>query len=106
MAEDVQMASAAEKWNGKADCMHFFQTLFIKRPDITFVLTRTNSGIYPHWNSAFETGSWTEAWTEKDGQAKIVGQYFVLWQYDNLGWRMRTAVFAPLDCLGDSKFCH
>jgi ketosteroid isomerase-like protein len=106
LAPDVQMSSADGQWNGKSACVALFQSLFATRPDISFVLKPSESRQYLHWNSAFMTGDWSEAWTEKDGPVEIVGRYFILWQRDSGIWHVRNAVFAPLECRGKSKFCQ
>jgi len=33
-----------------------------------------SGGKFSKWNSAYETGDWSETWTEKDGRVEIVGR--------------------------------
>src|SRR2546425_4204864 len=63
LADDVQMASAGGQWNGRPACIRFFESLISRRPDIIFVIKRAAAAILSQWNSAYETGEWSETWT-------------------------------------------
>jgi ketosteroid isomerase-like protein len=104
-SEDAQMASAGGKWKNRAECARLYESLFKRRPDITAPHTPTKIEINPAWQVAYETGDWTEAWTEPDGRAEIQGKYFVMWQLDENTWYINAAIFTPMRCVGESKYC-
>jgi ketosteroid isomerase-like protein len=104
-SEDAQMASAGGKWKNRAECGRLYESLFKRRPDITTLHTPTNIEINPVWQVAYETGDWKEAWTEPDGRAEIQGKYFAMWQLNEDKWYINAAIFTPLRCNGESKYC-
>jgi len=106
LADDVQMASAGGKWREPAGTDRFIKTLFERRPDITWVNDPSEIKVNSTWNVAYETGNWTEGWTEPDGKAVINGKYFVLWKQKNGSWFLQAAIFTPMSCTGPSQYCR
>jgi ketosteroid isomerase-like protein len=105
-SEDVQRSSAGSKCKNRAECVQHLESLFKRRPDITWLNKPTKIEINPVWKVAYETGDWKEAWSEPDGRAEIQGKYFAMWQLKEGVWYINAAVFTPLRCIGESKYCR
>ena len=107
-SEDVQIASAGGKWKNRAECAQSFEGLFKRRPDITWLNKTTKIEINPVSKVAYETGDWKEAWSEPDGRAELQGKYFAMWKPNRKErvYYLDAAIFTPLRCVGESKFCR
>jgi ketosteroid isomerase-like protein len=106
-SEDAQIATAGIKLKNRAECAQFFEALFKKRPDVSWLNRPTKIEVNLVWKVAYETGDWKEAWTEDDGRAEIQGKYFAMWLLNlNEGvWYLHAAIFTPQRCIGESKYC-
>jgi hypothetical protein len=84
------------------ECKRFYRGLHIKRPDITWTNKFSKIEINEQWFVAYETGDWTEEWTEKGDTSKsqIKGKYWIMWRYGNDDWYIVSAIFTPLSCTG------
>jgi hypothetical protein len=58
------------------------------------------------WNVGYDTGDWTEQWTEKNDVSKseIKGKYFRMWKKQNNDWIIMSIVLTPLSCQG--SYCN
>jgi ketosteroid isomerase-like protein len=106
-SEDAQISTAGIKLKNRAECTQLFESLFKRRPDVTWVNRLTKIEINPAWKVAYETGDWREAWTEPDGRAEIQGKYSAMWllNLDEGVWYLHAAIFTPQKCIGESKYC-
>ena len=105
LAEGAQVSSAGMQLNGEDEVINKFQFIFNRRPDLVWVNTPIERVEFESWNSAYEYGDWKESWTQDDGKAQITGKYFILWEINAGNWEIKTAVFAPSKCTGDSSYC-
>ena len=87
---------------GKAECIGLFRKLYATRPDILLYNYPSSIEVNDQWQVAFETGDWTEKWTEKGDKdlSQLKGKYSIMWKYADGGWRVATATFVPLSCTG------
>lgn len=105
-ADDAQLATAGGKWKNKDEGQRRFASLLLKRPDLSWFLKPHNVVVNEVWAVAYETGEWTEWWSEPDGVAKITGTYFMMWKKTTgEPWLIHAAVFTPLLCTG-SSYCR
>jgi len=58
------------------------------------------------WHIAYETGNWTEAWTETgdSDKSEIKGKYWIMWKLKDNDWKVLSAIFTPLSCKG--SYCN
>ena len=105
LSDSAQVTSAGMQLNGEKEVIEKFEFIFNKRPDLVWVNKPLEHVEYINWNTAYEYGEWRESWTQEDGATVITGKYFILWQKSNQAWEIRTAVFAPSKCTGDSSYC-
>ena len=100
------MSTAAGHWIGLEVCKNLCRGLYRWRPDITWDIQHTKIEVYEHWNAAYETGNWTEAWTERGDSSKSVikGKYWILWDFKYGNWVISSAIFSPLSCTG--SYCN
>lgn len=104
---DAQLATAGGKWKDKNEGLMRFSSLIIKRPDLKWMLHPKEIVVNQAWEVAYETGQWTEWWTEPDGRAKIEGTYFLMWKKKAPDpWLIHAAIFTPLSCTGESQYCQ
>lgn len=103
---DAHFASAGGKWAGKDIGLQKFSMLLKKRPDLQWDNRPKKVVVNEDWGVAYETGDWTEGWTEPDGTATIHGTYFLMWKKTaGQDWLIHAAIFTPLLCTGSSQYC-
>ena len=105
LADGAQVSSAGMQLNGGDEVIKKFQYIFNRRPDLVWVNTPVERVEFEGWNTAYEYGEWRESWTQDDGETQITGKYFILWTINGGNWEIKTAVFAPSKCTGDSSYC-
>lgn len=106
-SSDAQFASAGGKWQTKERGSRAFTTLLNKRPDLQWSIHPKDIKVNNDWGVAYETGNWSEWWTETDGTAKIDGTYFLMWKKaPSEPWLIHAAIFTPLSCTGESSYCR
>jgi ketosteroid isomerase-like protein len=91
---------------GKEECISLFRRLYVARPDIRMYNSPSSIEVNERWQVAFETGDWTEKWTEKGDKdfSQLKGKYSIMWRYSEGSWRINTATFTPLSCSGN--YCN
>lgn len=105
-SKDAQFASAGGKWQGQDAGTRGFANLLLKRPDLRWLIHPKDTVVNTAWGVAYETGEWSEWWTEPDGRAKITGTYFLMWKkIKSEPWLIHAAIFTPLACTGESDYC-
>ena len=87
---------------GKEQCQQLFRRLFTRRPDIITMNTPDRIDVNFQWKVAFETGDWTESWTEKGDttRSELRGRYSQMWRFADGDWRIVSSIFTPLQCKG------
>ena len=105
LSDSAQVTSAGMQLNGEQEVIEKFEFIFNKRPDLVWVNKPLESVKFLKWNTAYEYGEWQESWTWEGRITQITGRYFILWQRSNKSWEIKTAVFAPTKCTGDSSYC-
>jgi ketosteroid isomerase-like protein len=100
-------SSAGARLVGREDCKRLYRFLHRTRPDITWYNEATKIEVSSDGENAYETGSWTETWTEKGDstKSKIRGKYWVMYIRRKDGnWYIQAAIFTPLTCEG--SYCN
>ncbi len=96
------ISSAGGRWIGMEDCKRLCRSLYMMRPDITWTNKSTVIELNERILVAYESGEWIENWTESGDQTKseITGKYCIMWRFKNDDWRIISAIFTPLTCIG------
>ncbi|MDQ6609259.1 MAG: nuclear transport factor 2 family protein [Bacteroidota bacterium] len=96
------ITSGGARQVGKEECKNICRKLWSLRPDISWKNEPTTFEINEQGNIAYETGNWTESWTEKGDskRSEIRGKYFTMWKLKNDKWVISSAIFTPLVCTG------
>lgn len=101
--EDYSLvASTNLKLTGREKNRQSMASHFEERPDVVYVRTPNDIGVYAAWGMAWESGAWEGRWTEDDGTVEIGGRYFAKWQETAAGWRILAEIFVPTRCDGTS----
>jgi len=102
----IVMVSGGTRQVGKEQCKSICRRLYAARPDITWFNVPTGIEVNDQWHVAYETGNWTETWTEQGDkeQSQIKGKYCLMWRYSDGDWRIISAIFTPLLCAG--SYCN
>ncbi|HXV63382.1 MAG TPA: nuclear transport factor 2 family protein [Vicinamibacteria bacterium] len=79
-----------------------FASHFEERPDVVYVRTPREIGLYEPWGMAYEWGDWEGSWTEEEGELRIGGTYLAKWQRVSDRWLIRAEIFVPTHCEGTS----
>ena len=100
------MISAGGKWLNKAEIKGIIRSLFKRRPDISWYNEIEKIEVNKQWHVAYETGKWTESWTEKKDTTKstIVGKYWIMYKKIKNQWFVHSAIYTPLTCQG--SYCE
>ncbi|AFD08626.1 YybH family protein [Solitalea canadensis] len=100
------LSSAGGRWIGAEECKRLCRGLYKRRPDISWTNKSNKIEINEQWNVAYETGDWTEAWTEQGDTSKsqIIGKYWIMWRFKNDNWYIISGIFTPLSCTG--SYCN
>lgn len=103
---NVILTSGGARQVGLEVCKNICRGLWKMRPDITWNNHQTSIETNEQWGIAFETGNWTESWTEKGDTQKstIKGKYTIMWKQKNNQWLVSSAIFIPLSCTG--SYCN
>ena len=90
------------KFIGFDRCRALVRGLFRNRPDVTWINTAEKVEVFGFWKMAYETGTWTETWTEKNDTSKseIIGKYWIMYTYENDKWTIHSSIFTALSCVG------
>ena len=64
------LSSAGGRWIGVEECKKICRVLYDKRPDINWINKFSKIEINEQWHVAYETGDWTEDWTENGDKSK------------------------------------
>lgn len=96
------LSSAGGRWIGAEDCKKLCRFLYHLRPDISWTNKSTKIEINERIHVAYDTGDWTENWTESGDQTKseLTGKYWIMWRFQNNNWQIISAIFTPLTCTG------
>lgn len=96
------LSSAGGRWIGAEECKQLCRILYDKRPDISWVIKLSKIEINEQWHVAYETGDWTEEWTESGDKSKsqIKGKYWIMWRLKNDNWYIISGIFTPLSSTG------
>ena len=96
------LVSLGGKWIGLEKCKSLCRSLYVKRPDIKWYNESTNIEVNDQWPVAYETGNWSESWTEHGDTSKseIRGKYWIMWILKNGSYCIHSAIFTPLSCTG------
>ena len=102
----IVFVSDGSRQIGKEQCKNICRRLYAVRPDITWFNIPTGIEVNDQWHVAYETGNWTETWTEQGDkeQSQIKGKYSFMWRYSDGDWRIISAIFTPLLCAG--SYCN
>lgn len=78
-------------------------SLFVRRTDISMHLDIAKVEINNQWKVAYDTGNWTETWTQKNdiSKSEIKGKYWRMWKIVNKEWRIMSIILTPLSCKGN-----
>lgn len=100
------VSSAGGRWIGADECKRLCRKLYANRPDIRWTNTYSNIEVNDKWLVAYETGGWTEAWTEKGDTSRsiLTGKYWIMWRFEKDNWYIISAIFTPLTCEG--SYCE
>lgn len=100
------VVSLGGKWIGLEKCKNLCRSLYVKRPDIRWNIMATKIEVNDQWPAAYETGEWSEAWTENGDSSKseIKGKYWIMWFLKNDNYYILSAIFTPLSCTG--SYCN
>jgi hypothetical protein len=100
------VVSLGGKWIGLEKCKYLCRSLFVKRPDINWNIESTIIEVNDQWPAAYETGAWSESWTESGDSAKseIRGKYWIMWFLKGDRYFILSAIFTPLSCTG--SYCE
>jgi len=96
------VVSLGGKWIGLEKCKYLCRSLYAKRPDIKMLIQSTKIEVNDQWPAAYETGDWSESWTESGDSAKseIKGKYWIMWFLRDDTYYILSAIFTPLSCTG------
>ncbi len=99
------LTTAGGRWVGAPRCKALMKALFKNRPDITWINSAEKIEVLKSWDVAYETGTWTEAWTSSGREkSEIIGRYWIMYNYDNGAWFIHSSIFTPLSCAG--SYCN
>jgi hypothetical protein len=100
------LSSAGGRWIGAEDCKKLCRFLYAIRPDISWINKYSKIEINERIHVAYETGDWTEDWTESGdtGKSRLTGKYWIMWRFENDNWFIISAIFTPLTCEG--SYCN
>lgn len=100
------VVSLGGKWIGLEKCKYLCRSLYQKRPDITWQNHSDKIEVNDQWPTGYETGTWTESWTEKGdtSKSKISGKYWMMWFFKGDNCYILSAIFTPLTCEG--SYCN
>jgi ketosteroid isomerase-like protein len=100
------VTSLGGRWIGAETCKQLCRSLYSKRPDISWYNTPSKIEVNEQWPAAYETGTWSESWTEPGDRSKseIVGKYWIMWKYQDDAWYILSAIYTPLKCTG--SYCN
>ncbi len=76
--------------------------LHSNRSDIVMNFKIDKAEVNSNNDIGYDTGNWTESWTEKGDTSKseLQGKYWRMWKKRNYEWRIMTVVLTPLSCKG------
>ena len=96
------VSSAGGRWIGAEECKKICRSLYVVRPDIRWVNEIATIEVNEQWRVGYETGNWTESWTETGdtSRSQIKGKYWLMWRYKNEKWVVISGIFTPLSCTG------
>lgn len=96
------VVSLGGKWIGLEKCKYLCRSLYAKRPDINWHIESTKIEVNDQWPAAYETGAWSESWTETGDTAKseIKGKYWIMWFLKDNKYYILSATFTPISCTG------
>lgn len=105
-APESIMISAGGKWMNKEEIKGIVRGLYKRRPDITWYNEAQEIEVNKKWHIAYETGKWTESWTEKNDTKKstIVGKYWIMYRKKDNEWLVHSAIYTPISCEG--SYCE
>ena len=100
------VVSLGGKWIGLEKCKYLCRSLYQKRPDITWQNHPEKTEINNQWPTAYETGTWTESWTEAGdtSRSEINGKYWMMYFFKDNNCYILSAIFTPLVCKG--SYCN
>lgn len=100
------VVSLGGKWIGLEKCKYLCRSLYQKRPDITWKNNLTKVEVNDQWPAEYETGTWTESWTEQGdtSRSEINGKYWIMWLFKDNNCYVLSAIFTPLSCKG--SYCN
>ena len=104
--DKVTWISGGGKWYGKENLIAKMKRQYEKRPDIFWNNKIEKIEVNENWPVAYETGVWTENWTEKGDSKKseIIGKYFMMYKKKNGNWLIDSVIFTPVSCTG--SYCE
>ncbi len=104
--DNVIWISGGGKWVGKENLMAKMKRQYERRPDILWNNKIEKIEVNKNWPVAYETGIWTENWTEKGDSKKseIIGKYFMMYKKKNDIWLIDSVIFTPISCTG--SYCE
>jgi len=96
------VVSLGGKWIGLDKCKYLCRSLYAKRPDINWYIKSTKIEVNDQWPAAYETGEWSESWTETGDstRSEIKGKYWIMWFLKSDTYYILSATFTPLSCKG------
>jgi len=96
------VVSLGGKWIGLEKCKYLCRSLYVKRPDINWRIESTKIEVNDQWPAAYETGEWSESWTESGDstRSEIKGKYWIMWFLKGDTYYILSATFTPLTCTG------
>jgi hypothetical protein len=96
------VVSLGGKWIGLEKCKYLCRSLYVKRPDIRMHLESSKIEVNDQWPAAYETGDWSESWTEAGDSAKseIKGKYWIMWFLKDGNYYILSQILTPLSCTG------
>lgn len=105
-APESIMISAGGKWLNKEEIKGIVRRLYNRRPDISWYNEIQEIEVNKQWSVAYETGKWTESWTEKNDPEKstIVGKYWIMYRKKDNEWTVHSSIYTPINCKG--SYCE
>jgi len=96
------VVSLGGKWVGLEKCKYLCRSLYVKRPDIKWTMKSTKIEVNDQWPAAYDTGEWSESWTEKGDstRSEIKGKYWIMWFLKDNKYYILSATFTPISCTG------
>jgi hypothetical protein len=100
------VVSLGGKWIGLDKCKYLCRSLYVKRPDISWHIENTKIEVNDQWPAAYETGDWSESWTESGDttRSEIKGKYWIMWFLKGDTYYILSATFTPISCSG--SYCE